>query len=339
MIWLFFTGGAASLLGVHPDMYSGYEGILREGREVFICDPLNVASMIIPIAAVNDDFCDCPNGRDEPGTSACSHISNSQFTCRSVTRTIPSSRVGDNICDCCEGDDEEAGKCPNTCTEELDATRKAEEARRQYLTALLEEKRLLDEEAVELWRKLQSDLIGITTRIERLQETLDRQLKMGTCPLPEYAISPMPPDDDVDYVLEARVAIAEDEMKRIQLILHNHFDTIKGILPYVDSCVSDEVGDFHYNICLLSNITQIHRTHRTLIGNFEVANTQPLSQLYTGGDLCPGRLARSANLTIACGAHDGRITVSEKTRCVYQIHLSLLGMCSDEELMEIAKVS
>ncbi|KAK4762632.1 hypothetical protein SAY86_008400 [Trapa natans] len=70
-------------------------------------------------AELNDDFCDCLDGSDEPGTSACP---NGKFYCRN-TGLIPtllfSSRVNDGICDCCDGSDEYDGKvkCPNTCWE------------------------------------------------------------------------------------------------------------------------------------------------------------------------------------------------------------------------------
>ncbi|KAL5563790.1 hypothetical protein UlMin_033537 [Ulmus minor] len=71
------------------------------------------------IAQLNDDFCDCPDGTDEPGTSACP---NGRFYCRNdghAPKFLFSSRVNDGICDCCDGSDEHDGKvkCPNTCWE------------------------------------------------------------------------------------------------------------------------------------------------------------------------------------------------------------------------------
>ncbi|XP_041995969.1 glucosidase 2 subunit beta-like [Salvia splendens] len=66
---------------------------------------------------LNDDFCDCADGTDEPGTSACPA---SKFYCKntgSTPRFLFSSRVNDQICDCCDGSDEYDGTviCPNNC--------------------------------------------------------------------------------------------------------------------------------------------------------------------------------------------------------------------------------
>ncbi|CAI0384641.1 unnamed protein product [Linum tenue] len=70
-------------------------------------------------AQLNDDFCDCLDGTDEPGTSACPE---GKFYCRNVGHlptSLYSSMVNDGICDCCDGSDEYDGKvkCRNTCWE------------------------------------------------------------------------------------------------------------------------------------------------------------------------------------------------------------------------------
>jgi len=74
-------------------------------------------SKTVPSSYVNDQFCDCEDGSDEPGTSACV---NGQFWCVNKGfrgSSIYSSRVNDGICDCCDGSDEQDGVCRNYCDE------------------------------------------------------------------------------------------------------------------------------------------------------------------------------------------------------------------------------
>jgi hypothetical protein len=101
-----------------PNILGNNRGIASDtldkySKDIFLCDGIN-----IPINKVNDNFCDCLDGTDEPGTSAC-HTG--IFTCQNVgfqMIKIPSSRVDDGICDCCDGSDESN---PSLCANDCDA--------------------------------------------------------------------------------------------------------------------------------------------------------------------------------------------------------------------------
>lgn len=73
------------------------------GQDTFKC---LVSGENIPISAINDDYCDCEDGTDEPKTNACP---DNKFNCVTQShhvKSIPASRVNDGICDCCDGSDE-----------------------------------------------------------------------------------------------------------------------------------------------------------------------------------------------------------------------------------------
>lgn len=120
-------------------------------------------SSTVPFIQVNDDYCDCEDGSDEPGTSACPE---GKFYCENVGHrelVLPSGRVGDGLCDCCDGSDEwETGSnCENTCSELGREAREAAEA--QYRAAIHgfnvrrsmvdEAKRIQEEKVAELAEK------------------------------------------------------------------------------------------------------------------------------------------------------------------------------------------
>ena len=86
-------------------------------------------------ASLTDDYCDCDDGSDEPGTSACP---NSLFFCANKgykSKDVFSSMVNDGVCDCCDGSDEwQTGACENDCIA-LGAANRAKAEERARLVA------------------------------------------------------------------------------------------------------------------------------------------------------------------------------------------------------------
>ena len=121
-------------------------------------------------AQVNDDFCDCDDGSDEPGTSACS---NGIFHCPNVgyiEKNILSNRVNDKICDCCDGSDEygpTGASCINNC---LALGEKSREERRQYLKQLREGSQVRNQLVEEAKTRKSQHESELTTLKGQLQE-------------------------------------------------------------------------------------------------------------------------------------------------------------------------
>jgi len=111
----FGNGNGNYALGVAPSLQEKYKA------EYFTCDD---GRKRIPRAQVNDDYCDCQDSSDEPGTSACAGKVGARFYCVNFgyrSLYIPASKVGDGICDCCDGSDEVNNAhgitCENRCDE------------------------------------------------------------------------------------------------------------------------------------------------------------------------------------------------------------------------------
>lgn len=121
---------------------------------------------------VNDDYCDCADGSDEPGTAACPHT---EFNCANLgyrAENIPSSRVNDGICDCCDASDEYASgsECVDTC---LYLGQKEQELRKAQET-LFENGAALCGELINKGKQLKAG------RLVRLLELKQRKSDMET---------------------------------------------------------------------------------------------------------------------------------------------------------------
>lgn len=133
---------AEALRGVAPELEDKYK---PDADGNFHCLG---SDEVIPFAKVNDNFCDCADGSDEPGTSACE---NGLFYCQNEgfkPGYIPSSWVDDGVCDyerCCDGSDEQPGRCENRCKE---------------LAEISESKRKLNNEIVTEGMSIRARIVG-----------------------------------------------------------------------------------------------------------------------------------------------------------------------------------
>eukprot|EP00056_Hartaetosiga_gracilis_P019488 m.14428 g.14428 ORF g.14428 m.14428 type:complete len:469 (+) comp7726_c0_seq1:75-1481(+) len=155
------------LRGVSPQDYSRYEESDR-----FVCgDGSEIAR-----DAINDDYCDCEDGSDEPGTSACH---NGVFYCANEMHTpqfIHSNNVNDGVCDCCDGTDEyDSGvECENTCYEAGRIAREEAERLRKMQEEGYVKKLTLIEQGTKIMQEKRNRVDVLNAEIEEASALCDR---------------------------------------------------------------------------------------------------------------------------------------------------------------------
>ncbi|MCJ1477158.1 hypothetical protein MMC13_005829 [Lambiella insularis] len=163
-------------------------------QDAFVC--LSNPSISLPLSNVNDDYCDCPDGSDEPGTSACSYLSplspatpaNAAHDSINVTLALPGFycknkghqpsyipflSVNDGVCDydlCCDGSDEWAQvggvSCPDKCKEIGKEWKKQDEQRQKALGGAAKKRKELVVEAKRLRKEIEDQILNIGVKVE-----------------------------------------------------------------------------------------------------------------------------------------------------------------------------
>lgn len=153
-----------AIRGLNPELADRYKNV---GNKFTCID----GSFSIPFSQVNDNYCDCADGSDEPGTPACH---NGIFYCRNKghePRLLPAQFVDDGVCDCCDGSDEPSG-CPYKCLEKSAAEKESLKAEITALEQALAKKEELKQQAKTKRVEMTQRLKTIDSEIEAQRETV-----------------------------------------------------------------------------------------------------------------------------------------------------------------------
>jgi len=293
-----FSASRRVIAGVSPE----YRDFYRPAKD-FRCHKSRIQ---IPFARVNDDYCDCSDGSDEPGTSACAPLG--RFYCQNkgyIGGFIPSSFVNDGICDCCDGEEETKIRCENSCRKKWELLREVKQ------------------------KELQLHLQGC--------EFKEKLINSATLALEEKKknLSLLQLQADHPYDFEDAIEPPEDPQKKMnenKKILSMDFGKHKEYYHLFGSTFEFHLEQYTYKLFPFD----LAKQDDTLLGVWGGWKGDYTKMKYTGGDKCWNGPTRELTVFLNCGHKEEITAVNETSKCIYEMQLSTPGACDREHALSLA---
>ena len=172
---LIFLGlSFAPPIGSHPSLWERYEASIDESAGTFRCFD---GSRTIPLSQINDNYGDCDDLSDEPGTGL-NH--SAMFYCHNNDGTpqeIPYWSVGDGVCDCDDGSDEAFNPhvtCENLCLRRVTKKERLVAELKALCKARYKSIEQYRKEGEQVIAKLEQRLVGMKNTINLLERKKQR---------------------------------------------------------------------------------------------------------------------------------------------------------------------
>uniref|UniRef100_A0AAY4BUW8 Glucosidase 2 subunit beta n=1 Tax=Denticeps clupeoides TaxID=299321 RepID=A0AAY4BUW8_9TELE len=301
-------------------------------------------SRTVPFDRVNDDYCDCKDGSDEPGTAACP---NGSFHCTNAGHRpafIPSSRINDGICDCCDTTDEynSGATCKNTCREmgrrERESLQKlAEITKEGFLLKqqLIEEAKRKKEEKQSKLTELQAGKRDVEEKVEALRtvketaeqpekEAKERHLKAWE---EQKAVIRM--EKDKAKMAEAFLELDDDKE------LSFDFGPSAEFTYLYSQCYELTTSEYIYKICPFNRVSQKPKfggseTNLGSWGSWAGPDDNKYTVMkYEHGTGCWQGPSRSTTVKLTCGKETTVTSTSEPSRCEYLMEFTTPAVCQE----------